>query len=66
MGEVKAGKSTVLNALFGKEFCRADVLPATERIYLFKYAAEAKDVPINEHLTESYRPKQFSAGLQYR
>jgi GTPase SAR1 family protein len=59
MGEVKAGKSTVLNALFGREFCRADVLPATDRIYLFKYAAEAIDVPINEHMTESYRPNIF-------
>jgi GTPase SAR1 family protein len=59
MGEVKAGKSTVLNALFGKEFCRADVLPATDRIYLFKYASEQKDVPINEHLTECYRPNIF-------
>ena len=59
MGEVKAGKSTVLNALFGKDFCRADVLPATDRIYLFKYAAEPKDVAINEHMTESYRPNTF-------
>ncbi len=59
MGEVKAGKSTVLNALFGRDFCRADVLPATDRIYLFKYAGEAKDVAINEHLTECYRPNIF-------
>jgi small GTP-binding protein len=59
MGEVKAGKSTVLNALFGREFCRADVLPATDRVYIFKYAAEAKDVAINDHLTESYRPNVF-------
>jgi GTPase SAR1 family protein len=59
MGEVKAGKSTVLNALFGKDFCRADVLPATDRIYLFKYAPEPKDIPINEHLTECYRPNNF-------
>jgi GTPase SAR1 family protein len=59
MGEVKAGKSSVLNGLFGREFCRADVLPATDKIYLFKYASEARDVPINEHLTESYRPNNF-------
>ena len=59
MGEVKAGKSTVLNALFGREFCRADVLPVTDRIYLFKYAHEPKDVPVNEHLTECYRPNIF-------
>jgi small GTP-binding protein len=59
MGEVKAGKSTVLNALFGKDFCRADVLPATDKVYIFKYAAEPKDVAVNEHLTECYRPNTF-------
>jgi GTPase SAR1 family protein len=59
MGEVKAGKSTVLNALFGREFCRADVLPATDRVSIFKYAAEPKDVAVNEHLTECYRPNTF-------
>ena len=36
MGEVKAGKSTLLNALFGQEFCKVDVLPATDRIYIFQ------------------------------
>jgi len=59
MGEVKAGKSTLLNALFGRDFCRADVLPATDRIYHFKYAQESRDVPINDHLTELYRPNTF-------
>ena len=32
VGEVKAGKSSLLNALFGQEFCKVDVLPATDRI----------------------------------
>ena len=29
-GEVKSGKSALLNALFGEEICRTDALPATE------------------------------------
>ena len=33
VGEVKAGKSSLLNALFGREFCKVDVLPTTDRIY---------------------------------
>ena len=32
VGEVKAGKSSLLNALFGQEFCKIDVLPATDKI----------------------------------
>src|SRR2546430_271694 len=52
IGEVKAGKSSVLNALFGREFCRVDVLPATDKIYVFKYGDEERDVNVNEKLTE--------------
>lgn len=59
MGEVKAGKSSVLNALFGREFCRVDVLPATDKIYIFKYGSAERDVPVNEHLAECYRPNNF-------
>ncbi len=58
MGEVKAGKSSVLNALFGREFCRVDVLPATDKIYVFKYGEE-RDVNIGDKLTECYRPSNF-------
>ena len=43
-GEVKAGKSSLLNALFGREFCKVDVLPATDRIYIFKYGDEERTV----------------------
>ena len=58
-GEVKAGKSSLLNALFGREFCRVDVLPATDRVYIFKYGEQAHDVPINPGLTERYQPIGF-------
>ena len=58
-GEVKAGKSSLLNALFGKDFCRVDVLPATDRINVFKYGEEAKDVTISPSLIERYQPVSF-------
>ncbi|MBV9490911.1 MAG: dynamin family protein [Verrucomicrobia bacterium] len=64
VGEVKAGKSSLLNALFGQEFCKADVLPATDRIYVFKYGEQARDVPIAEHLTERYLPIKFLKDYQ--
>src|SRR6202048_3568245 len=58
VGEVKAGKSSMLNALFGRDFCKVDVLPATDRIYVFKYGDE-HDVQVSEHVTARYRPIDF-------
>ena len=55
VGEVKAGKSSLLNALFGRDFCKVDVLPITDKIYVFKHADEERDVPVSPQLTECYR-----------
>ena len=59
VGEVKAGKSSLLNALFGRDFCKVDVLPATDRIYVFKNGDTDYDVQLSEHLTERHRPIDF-------
>lgn len=59
VGEVKSGKSSLLNALFGQEFAKVDVLPATDRIYIFRYGAEEKQVEISPNLTERYLPIAF-------
>src|SRR5215813_8609505 len=59
VGEVKAGKSTLLNALFGQEFCKVDVLPATDRIYIFKYGSREETVDVSSQVTERYQPIQF-------
>ncbi len=59
VGEVKAGKSSVLNALFGREFCRVDVLPATDKIYVFKHGDADRDVNVTDKLTECYRANMF-------
>ncbi|MBV8375868.1 MAG: dynamin family protein [Verrucomicrobia bacterium] len=59
VGEVKAGKSSLLNALFGRDFCKVDVLPATDRIYEFKYGEEDRDVRISDHMTLLYRRIDF-------
>jgi GTPase SAR1 family protein len=59
VGEVKAGKSSLLNAVFGQEFCKVDVLPATDKIYVFKYGETEHDVPVSDQLTERYRPIPF-------
>jgi small GTP-binding protein len=59
VGEVKAGKSSLLNALFGQEFAKVDVLPATDRVYIFKYASEERTVEVSPRLTERYQSINF-------
>ena len=58
-GEVNAGKSTLLNGLFGADFCRADVVPTTDRICYFKYGSEEQEMEVGENLVEFYRPNEF-------
>ena len=59
VGEVKAGKSSLLNALFGQEFCKVDVLPATDRIYIFKHGAREQSIDVSAQITERYQPIAF-------
>jgi small GTP-binding protein len=59
VGEVKAGKSSLLNALFGQEFAKVDVLPATDRVYIFRHGDEEKSVEVSPQLTERYLPIRF-------
>lgn len=40
MGEVKAGKSTLINSILGKKISRTSVLEATSAIYHFYYSEE--------------------------
>ncbi len=58
-GEVKAGKSSLLNALFGRDFCKVDVLPATDKVYVFKYGETERDVHLSESKAECYRNAPF-------
>jgi small GTP-binding protein len=59
VGEVKAGKSSLLNALFGQEFCKVDVLPATDRIYIFKHGSREQTIDVSSQITERYLPIAF-------
>ncbi len=59
VGEVKAGKSSLLNALFGQEFCKVDVRPATDRVYIFKHGAREQTVDVSSQVTERYEPIAF-------
>lgn len=59
VGEVNSGKSSLLNALFGQEFAKVDVLPATDRVYIFRYGPEEKSVETSPEVTERYLPIPF-------
>ena len=59
VGEVKAGKSSLLNALFGQEFAKVDVLPATDKVYIFRYADQEATVDVSPQLTERHQPIAF-------
>ena len=59
VGEVNAGKSTLLNAIFGEDFCHADVIPTTDRIGFFKHGAEAHEFEFSQDIVEIFRPNTF-------
>ncbi len=59
VGEVKAGKSSLLNALFGREFAKADVLPATDRVCIFRYGEEEKTIDVSPQLIERFLSIEF-------
>ncbi|RYD29698.1 MAG: hypothetical protein EOP87_17870 [Verrucomicrobiaceae bacterium] len=58
-GEVNAGKSTLVNGLFGQDLCRVNVLPETHRVTWYRHGAVARDVEITPVLEERYRPVGF-------
>ncbi len=59
VGEVKSGKSSLLNALFGQEFAKVDVLPATDKICIFRHGPVDRVVEVSPKLIERYLPIQF-------
>jgi predicted GTPase len=58
-GEVNAGKSTLINGLFGRDLCRVNILPETDRVLWYRHGSPAKDVPATPMLEERYRPIDF-------
>jgi GTPase SAR1 family protein len=58
VGDAKAGKSTLLNALFGREFLPPHAPSGSERIHLIKYGEE-RDVAIGDDLIECHRNADF-------
>ena len=58
-GEVNAGKSTLVNGLFGEELCKVNVLPETEKVHWYRWGREEKTFHTTPTLEERYRPIEF-------
>ncbi len=58
-GEVNAGKSSLINALFGRELCRTNILPETDKVLWYQFGETASDVEITPMLEERHRPIGF-------
>jgi hypothetical protein len=58
-GEVNAGKSCLLNGLFGYDLCKVSVLPETSRIHYYRHGISARDVELTPWIEERYRPAPF-------
>ncbi len=58
-GEVNAGKSTLLNGLFGHDLCRVNNLPETNRVLWYQFGNPSRDVEVTPVLEERFRPLGF-------
>jgi len=58
-GETNAGKSTLLNALFGREICPAGVLPRVGRIQRFGFGEDEGDEELEPGLDACWRNAGF-------
>ncbi len=58
-GEVNAGKSSLINGLFGRDLCRVNILPETASVQWYRYGKVSKDIEITPMLEERYRPIEF-------
>lgn len=58
-GEVNSGKSSLINSLFGNEFCEADALPKTNRLHWYRHGGKAISTEKRPLLVEQVRPLEF-------
>ena len=58
-GEVNAGKSTLLNGLFGHDFCKVSVLPETDRVLWYQSGSPSHDSTVKPLLEKRFRPLHF-------
>jgi small GTP-binding protein len=57
-GEVNAGKSTLINGLFGADMCEVNILPQTDRVLWYRHGKE-RNVDTTPVLEERFRDIDF-------
>ena len=63
VGEFNAGKSSVVNALFGEKLMEEGPIPTTAKITLVRYGEEPMERLISQHLLERRVPSELLRGL---
>ena len=58
-GEVNAGKSMLLNGLFGEEFCPTSALPTTDKIRYFRHGFTRQEIAFSPEIQEIRVPLPF-------
>ncbi|MGJ8633077.1 MAG: dynamin family protein [Luteolibacter sp.] len=58
-GEVNAGKSSLINGLFGRNLCKVNILPETDRVIWYRYGAPPRNVESTDSLEERFLPVDF-------
>ncbi|MGB1218089.1 MAG: dynamin family protein, partial [Saprospiraceae bacterium] len=59
VGEVKAGKSSFVNALLGHEVCKVAPDPCTDTVQQILYAEKMDIVGVNPHLKKIFIPAEI-------
>lgn len=58
-GEVNAGKSALINALFATEICEVDALPKTKQLHWYRYGEKVGSAEKRSMLVQDLRPLEF-------
>lgn len=64
LGEVNAGKSTLINGWFGQELCPANPLPETHCVKHYRYGSPARSETISPLVEVCYRPVGFLRNFE--
>ncbi len=64
VGEVNAGKSTLINGWFGHELCPAGALPETHRAKRYRFGSPERCVPVAPLVDHVYRPLGFLRDVE--
>jgi len=63
VGEVKAGKSSFINALVGQKVCKEGAIPTTDKVHILRHGETTRERLIEEFLVEEFHPFEQLRGL---